>query len=393
MYQTYREIFRGKPMPFAYVDLDLLDTNIKDILERARARPVNLRIASKSVRSVAILKRIMAASPRFQGLMCYSALEAGHLSAHGFDDLLVAYPCWHEEHVACVCEIVRAGKKAALMVDSVEHVQHLGALAKKYGVTLPLCLDIDLSMDLPGLHFGVWRSSVRGVEDALKVYDAIAAHPNLRLDGVMGYEAQIAGLGDKGSSIRTRLIRILKSRSIDQVVMRRMRIVDALKARGATLRFVNGGGTGSIETTTNEKAVTEVAVGSGFYAPGLFDHYVAFQHKPAAGFAIEIVRHPKDDIYTCLGGGYIASGSTDGNKQPVPYLPEGAKLTDLEGAGEVQTPIVYKGPEKLSLGDPIFLRHSKAGELCERFNSLYLISQGQIIDEVPTYRGEGKNFL
>jgi len=391
MYQTYREMFRGKPMPFAYVDLDLLDINIKDILQRAQG--TKIRIASKSLRCTAILKRIMAASPTFQGVMCYSALEAAHLIQQGLDDLLVAYPCWHEEHVSCACEQIRAGKTVTLMVDSVEHVQHLGRLAAKYGVTLPLCLDIDLSMDFPGLHFGVWRSSVRGVVDALKVYDAIATNPHLRLDGVMGYEAQIAGLGDKGSAVRNRIIRLLKSRSICQVATRRREIVEALKARGAALRFVNGGGTGSIESTIQEDVVTEVAVGSGFYAPGLFDHYQAFHHKPAAGFAIEIVRHPKHDIYTCLGGGYIASGSTDANKQPVPYLPEGAQLTDLEGAGEVQTPIVYRGPETLALGDPIFLRHSKAGELCERFNTLNLISQGQIVDEVPTYRGEGKNFL
>jgi D-serine deaminase-like pyridoxal phosphate-dependent protein len=391
MYQTYREIFRGKTMPFAYVDLDLLDTNIQQILKRAQTMPI--RVASKSVRCAAILKRIFAASNQFQGVMCYTAFEAAHLSKHGLDELLIAYPCWQESHVAAVAELVRAGKSVTLMVDSVEHIQHLELLAAKYGVTLPLCLDIDLSMDIPGLHFGVWRSSIFGADDALKVADAITASPHLKLDGIMGYEAQIAGLGDKGAGVRNMMIRLLKRRSIPQIAQRRKAIVDALKTRGIALRFVNGGGTGSVETTIQEDVVTEVTVGSGFYAPALFDAYEAFKHQPAAGFAIEIVRHPKADTYTCLGGGYIASGSTGANKQPVPYLPEGARLTDLEGAGEVQTPIVYQGGEKLSLGDPIFLRHSKAGELCERFNSLYLVSNKQIVDEVPTYRGEGVNFL
>lgn len=391
MYQTYREIFRGKPMPFAYVDLDLLNVNIQQILQRAQGTPI--RVASKSVRCVALLKHVMAANANFQGMMCYTALEAAHLAAQGFDDLLVAYPCWHEAHVLAACEQIQQGKTVTLMVDSVEHVQHLAALAAKQGVILPLCLDIDLSLDMPGLHFGVWRSSIFNAEDAVKVYDVIAASPHLRLDGIMGYEAQIAGLGDNGTGLKNTLIRWLKGRSIPRIAERRQAIVEALKARGAVLRFVNGGGTGSIESTIQEAVVTEVTVGSGFYAPGLFDHYRAFRHRPAAGFAIEIVRHPKPDIYTCLGGGYIASGATDANKQPVPYLPEGAQLTDLEGAGEVQTPIVYRGTASLTLGDPIFLRHSKAGELCERFNQLYLISQGSIVDEVPTYRGEGLNFL
>jgi hypothetical protein len=39
------------------------------------------------------------------------------------------------------------------------------------------------------------------------------------------------------------------------------------------------------------------------------------------------------------------------------------------------------------------MRHSKAGELCERFNALLLVSDGAIIGEAPTYRGEGQAFL
>jgi D-serine deaminase-like pyridoxal phosphate-dependent protein len=252
-----------------------------------------------------------------------------------------------------------------------------------------------MSVDFPGLHFGVWRSSVTSGADAVRVYEEIARSPHLRLDGVMGYEAQLAGLGDNmpGSAIKSRIIRLLKGRSIRPVAERRAEIVQALKDRGATLRFVNGGGTGSLETTSQETAVTEVTAGSGFYSPVLFDFYSTFRHEPSAGFAVEIVRQPKPGIYTCLGGGYIASGATGSEKQPLPYLPHGAKLTSLEGAGEVQTPILYDGPEKLILGAPIFMRHSKAGELCERFNTLLLVADGKVVDEVPTYRGQGWCFL
>jgi D-serine deaminase-like pyridoxal phosphate-dependent protein len=99
------------------------------------------------------------------------------------------------------------------------------------------------------------------------------------------------------------------------------------------------------------------------------------------------------DLYTCLGGGYVASGSAGTEKLPRPYLPDGAALLPLEGAGEVQTPVRYRGPERLALGDPIFMRHSKAGELCEHFNTLLLVMAGRVVGEVPTYRGEGQVFL
>jgi D-serine deaminase-like pyridoxal phosphate-dependent protein len=196
-----------------------------------------------------------------------------------------------------------------------------------------------------------------------------------------------------GQLAKNALVRRLKQRSADEDAERRAAIVELVKSYGIMLRFVNGGGTGSMVTTRADSAVTEITVGSAFYAPALFDHYRDFRYQPAAAYAIEIVRRPRRDIYTCLGGGYIASGATGPEKQPVPYLPRGAKLLPLEGAGEVQTPVRYKGPVSLALGDPIFLRHSKAGELCERFEKLLLVSNGAIVDEVPTYRGGGQCFL
>ena len=250
-----------------------------------------------------------------------------------------------------------------------------------------------MSSDYPGIRFGVWRSSIFGKEDALRVARKIQDCPHVKLDGIMGYEAQIAGLGDQvpGKLAMNKIIGFLKKKSIKEISQRREGIVLGIKEMGFELRFVNGGGTGSMESTRNEKEVTEITVGSGFFTPTLFDNYCNFKHQPAAGYAIEVVRKPKENLYTCCGGGYIASGMISKDKQPQIYFPKGAKLIDQEGTGEVQTPVEYDG--NLNLGDPVFLRHSKAGELCERFNTVYLVSNGKVVDEIPTYRGEGKCFL
>jgi D-serine deaminase-like pyridoxal phosphate-dependent protein len=392
-YEYYRDVFAGRRLPLAYVDLDLFDMNIAEVARRANGTPV--RVASKSVRSVALLRRIVDADPIFQGIMAFSAPEAVWLSEQGFDDLLIGYPTWHAPSVRAVAEAIRAGKTIVLMIDSVEHIAHLEAIAAEMDVVLPVCLDVDMSIDLPGLHFGVWRSSVTDATGALRVYEAIETADHVRLDGVMGYEAQIAGVGERtpGQLLKNAAVRLLKRQAIPQIAERRRRVVNALTVRGAELRFVNGGGTGSIESTVAEDVITEVTAGSGFYSPGLFDYYEDFRHLPAAGFAVEIVRQPKPDIYTCHGGGYIASGAVGAEKAPGVHLPKGAELTDLEGAGEVQTPVRYSGPEALRLGDPVLLRHAKAGELCEHFNTLLLVQQGEIVDEVLTYRGEGCVFL
>lgn len=392
-YAYYKRVFADRPMPFAYLDLDLLDQNIQQVVERAQGKRV--RLASKSLRSVAVLKRILASHSCFQGIMSYSPQEAVYLASQGLDDLLIGYPSWNQHDIAAIAKATAQGAHITLMVDSVEHVEHIDAIARQHGVRLPLCLEIDLSFNLPGLHFGVWRSPLRTAEQARPVIERILDSQHVWLDGLMGYEAQIAGVGDNfpGQKIKNSLVQQLKQRSIRDLVQRRAALIQMVERYGIELRFVNGGGTGSIASTRTETGVTEITVGSAFYAPALFDNYRDFRYQPAVAFAIEIVRHPHPTIYTCLGGGYIASGSVGPEKQPQPYLPYGAKLEALEGAGEVQTPVRYKGDIPLHIGDPIFLRHSKAGELCERFPRLLLVSNGALQKEVTTYRGDGQCFI
>lgn len=392
-YAYYKAVFAGQRMPFAYLDLDLLDANVRAV--QSRAGDKRIRVASKSVRSVGVLRRILAADPRFQGLMCFTAAEAAWLARQGFDDLLIGYPCYAEADIAEVAEATRAGARITLMVDSLAHVERAEAVARRHGVQLPLCLDLDMAIDVPGLHFGTWRSPLRTAAQARPVIERILASPDVTLDGVMGYEAQIAGVGDSvpGQRAKNAIVRSLKRRSVREVARRRAAIVKLIADLGGTLRFVNGGGTGSVATTREESAVTEITVGSAFYAPGLFDNYRDFRYRPAAGFAVEIVRRPKAGLYTCLGGGYVASGAAGPDKLPKPYLPEGARLDPLEGAGEVQTPVRYAGDARLEVGDPIFFRHSKAGELCERFTHLLLVKDGAVVERIPTYRGDGQCFL
>jgi D-serine deaminase-like pyridoxal phosphate-dependent protein len=390
-YDYYKKIFAGRPLPFAYVDLDLLQQNIRQVVGRVHGKRV--RIASKSLRSVSIMRHILTSDACFQGIMCYTAREAVYLAQRGFDDLLIGYPIWNEQDIAAVARATAEGATITLMIDCIEQVEQIEAIAQHQGVRLSVCLEIDMSLNIPGLHFGVWRSSLRTPEQARPLIERICASKHVQLAGLMGYEAQIAGVGDNlpGQMIKNAIVRMLKRRSYRDVAQRRAAFGALIKTYGETLRFVNGGGTGSIATTALEDVVTEITVGSGFYAPLLFDYYRDFRYQPAAGFAIEIVRHPRPTIYTCLGGGYIASGATGREKLPQPYLPQGASLDPLEGAGEVQTPIRYDG--LLNMGDPVFLRHSKAGELCERFTHLFLVSNGAIVDEVATYRGDNQCFL
>jgi len=392
-YSYYKKAFEDQDKPFAYVDLDFFDQNIKAILNRARDKKI--RVASKSIRCTTLIRRILDYNAQFQGIMCYTAPEAVWLSHLDFDDLLVAYPTYNARHIELVAEEVRKGKKIYLMTDKLEHLERINAVGKRLKVHIPVCMDLDMSSKFPGLHFGVYRSSIDSIQKVEIYLQYLAQFPYVDLKGIMGYEAQIAGVGTNmaGQKIKNNVLKLLQKRSLPEIVARRTETIKVVEAAVGQLDFVNGGGTGSVEMTREEVGITEIAVGSGFYTPTLFDNYNGFKHLPSAGYAIEIVRQPTPDTYTCLGGGYVASGPLGIDKLPTPYLPKGCSLYTNEMAGEVQTPILYKGNENLKIGDPIFFRHSKAGELCERFNDLLLLKDGKIIEKIPTYRGEGKCFL
>ncbi|MFD2117863.1 amino acid deaminase/aldolase [Paenibacillus yanchengensis] len=392
-YEQYKRTFAHTARPFAYVNLDLLDENIRQIA--AAAGDKTIRVASKSIRSVPVMSRIFAASDVFKGVMCYSAREALFLLQHGFDDLLLGYPVYNATEIY---ELLMASKDlytVTFMVDSMDHLHLLAKQAKKAAVVANICLDIDMSTSYPGLHFGVHRSPLTSWAQTEPLVQEILHNHYIHLDGIMGYEAQIAGLGDNVASqkMKSAVIRFLKTRSVQTVARRRSEILTGLNQLGVNLRFVNAGGTGSLASSRLEAGVTEITAGSGFFSPTLFDHYRGFQYFPAAGYAIEVVRKPSAHMVTCLGGGYTASGVAGPDKAPSIHLPQGIKMIGTEGAGEVQTPLKVPAGLQLNIGDPIFLRHAKAGELCERFTKLYAISDGEIVDELVTYRGEGECFL
>jgi D-serine deaminase-like pyridoxal phosphate-dependent protein len=395
-HERYERVFAELEAPFAFVDLEAMWANAEAMLGRAGSK--NVRVASKSVRCQVLMHAILSRDPRFQGLMTFTLPETLWLAEQGFEDLLLAYPT---ADVGALEELAlrsaaNPGGSPIVMVDCVEHLEMIEAVLGKGAPPLRVCVDVDASWWWLGgrVKVGPKRSPVHTVEQAVALAREIEKRPQIELDALMAYEGQIAGVGDRppGQRLRGAAIRFMQKRSAAELAERRAAIVAAL-SEFVELEIVNGGGTGSLELTAAEEAVTEVTAGSGFYAPALFDHYSRFSLTPAAGFALPIVRKPASRVATALGGGYLASGAGDEARLPAPWLPEGLELDREEGAGEVQTPLTGKAAESLNVGDRVYLRHAKAGELCERFNTLFLVEGDEIVDEVPTYRGEGKAFL
>lgn len=365
--------------PLAAVDLRALRANAADLVARAGGTPV--RVASKSVRCRAVLDDALG-TPGFRGVMAYAVREALWLARCGVPDVLLGYPSVDRAALAELAADTRARARVTLMVDDVAQLR----IARDAGGRAPLrvCLDVDASLRVGPLHLGVRRSPLRTPEQVA----ALAAEARRRgfdVAGVMFYEAQVAGLPDRGPAVR-----LVKRASVRELGRRRGLVVDAVRDAVGELEIVNSGGTGSLESSASDPAVTEVTAGSGLYGPTLFDGYRAFAPRPALMFALPVVRRPTARIATVFGGGYIASGPADASRVPTPVFPAGLRLLGTEGAGEVQTPV--RGPTAPAVGNRVWWRHTKAGELCERFAELHLVEDGRVVAAAPTYRGEGRTF-
>ncbi|MFD6158960.1 amino acid deaminase/aldolase [Nocardia sp. NPDC060256] len=372
--------------PLAALDLTALRANAADLVRRANGVPV--RVASKSVRCRAVLEEVLGdeltASGGFAGIMSYSLAEAIWLARRGARDILLGYPTVDRAALAELAADETLLRSITLMIDDVAQLDLIRAAIGTDLVRPRICLDVDASLRIGPLHLGVRRSPIRTPEQAAALAGA-ALRRKFEVVGVMTYEAQIAGMPDSNVALR-----LMKRASAAEITKRRKRVLDAVRSVTGKLEIVNSGGTGSIEVSIADPDVTEVTAGSGLYVPTLFDHYRSFTPRPALFFATPVLRRPTPSIATVFAGGYIASGPTGPSRVPKPVWPTGLRLISTEGTGEVQTPLT--GAAELRIGDRVWFRHAKAGELCERFDKVHLVDSDGTRTTIPTYRGEGNCF-
>jgi D-serine deaminase-like pyridoxal phosphate-dependent protein len=387
------ELLPDPAVPLLVVDLAAFDANAADLVRRAGGKPV--RVASKSIRVPALLERALG-RPGFAGVLSYSLRETLWLVGEGVtDDIVMGYPTVDRGALGRLLEDPAALAAITLMVDDPAQLDLVdaarAAMARSTDVPVRVAVDIDAGLRLGRVHVGPKRSPLHDDDQVLSFVRDVLGRPGFRLVGVMTYEGQVAGVPDDvpGARARSLVVRQLKQRSLAQLAERRARLAARLRQL-TELEFWNAGGSGSVEDTAADPAVTEVAAGSGLLVPGLFDHYQSFRPRPAAFFGVPVVRRPTPGLVTVGGGGYVASGAAGKDRLPLPWAPDGLSLTTLEGAGEVQTPLTGPGAAELSIGDWVWFRHAKAGELAEHGNTVHLVRDGAVVQSVPTYRGLGQ---
>lgn len=405
----------GIGAPTAVIDLAAFDSNLEALAKRARGLPI--RVATKSLRTPAAIERALS-HPAYSGVLAYSVPEALTLHARGIRDIVIGYPSLDREGLAELLADAEALGNITVMIDSVAHLDVIDDVRRQIAeageglaeagrsapaqdralaeaaASVRVCIDVDSSFRPAEswlgdrIHIGARRSPIREASSAVALAEQVAARPGFSLVGLMFYEGQIAGTADAGRSARQAVVRALQRASMTELAERRAAVIAAVR-EVAELEFVNGGGTGSFESSAVEGTLTELAAGSGLFSPGLFDGYTHFRHTPAAYFVTPVVRRPAPGWVTVFKGGYIASGVAGADRVPTIAWPPGLEYSGLEGAGEVQTPLTGPGTEDLRIGDLVWFRHAKAGELAEHFNGFLVVKGSSIVETWSTYRGEG----
>ncbi|GAB3262021.1 amino acid deaminase/aldolase [Nocardioides dilutus] len=380
------------PTPLMVVDLDAFDANANDLVRRAHGLPI--RVASKSLRVPALIRRALA-HDGFAGVLSYTLAEALWLEQESVtDDLVVAYPTVDRSALSRLVASPAAADRITLMVDDVAHLDVIDSVRASQAVQVRVAIDVDAGLWVGGQHVGPKRSPLHDASAVLDLARTITERHGFQLVGVMTYEGQVAGVADDVPTQRARsaVIRRLKALSLTQLETRRAEIAAALRDL-VKLEFWNAGGSGSVEATAADPVVTEIAAGSGLLVPTLFDHYRSFEPRPAAYVGLPVTRRPSPTIATVHGGGLVASGPAGADRLPTPWAPAGLHLTGLEGAGEVQTPLTGRAAAMLEVGDLVWFRHAKSGEPFEHANTVQLLvgegAEARFVDEALTYRGHG----
>ncbi len=396
--EKFKTILKNETLPLMVVNMSALDANLALIEKYALKFNKKIRIATKSVRVPEIVFYALKKNPKvFQGLMCFSIFEAKYYFENGITDLLLGYPIIQPAELTLLSELINKGADIKIMLDHPDQFKIIEEYwsQKGFQAKIKVCLDIDASFTFLGIYAGVYRSSIKNKAILKERLTLIKKSKCFILTGLMAYEAQVAGLPDTNpyQSLLNFIKKWIRVKSMKLLQVKRHEMKKLVEAEGFNLTFFNGGGSGSLQMTVLEDAVTEVTVGSGLFQSQLFDYYSNNEFVPAIAFALPVTRNSDVNIVTCQSGGFIASGTPSLDRAPKPFMPTKLELTSGEGMGEVQTPLILKNNSTLKIGDMVFFRPAKSGEIAERFNEYVLVRDNKIEKKVLTYRGLNLNFF
>ncbi|MCP4643454.1 MAG: hypothetical protein GY851_23605 [bacterium] len=384
-YDYYREALKGYALPCALVDLDVLDDHADSVAAMADGK--SIRVDSRFLRCAPLLERLMSRRPEFGGVVVSSAAEAVFLSLRGFDDLLIARPVWGEADTSGIMDVLHLGKKVVCAVDCLAHSEHLNTVGQDFNTVVSVAMEVDVCPRYAAFLTSGLRSGVSMPRQAAELAATIAEAPFLRLAGIVGH-VPVTAAGDswlKRVPLRGLICAALMRRARATATARRKSFVEAVAAGTRELDFVTGCAPCSGTLAEADDTVTEWAAGSELVDPAISAPCEGPGMSPAAGLAVEVVR--------TRSGGRVECRGTCGFPQTrngIRPLPAGSRVASAGPNGPLVVRHAPGANTVLEHGSPVILLTNDTPSLFESTNTILLVSDGRVVDEVPTYRGEGQ---
>ena len=229
--------------PSMIADLDLVEENIKKLMDKLLPTGLNIRPHLKTTKSAVIAGKMVKAGAK--GGCVAKVSEAEAIAGSGFDDLLITCEIVGLAKVKRLVELYRKHRNIRIVVDSEIGATAINEAMASSGIEDPIMVLIDLDV---GLH----RTGVKPGEPALALAQHVAGLRHLKLIGVQGYEGHLQHLHD----MEDRKAQCLESMQI------LTNTAGSLRDAGFKIDVVTTGGTGTAEFCATVPGVTELQPGS-----------------------------------------------------------------------------------------------------------------------------------
>ncbi|HSS12953.1 MAG TPA: DSD1 family PLP-dependent enzyme [Rhizomicrobium sp.] len=225
--------------PALLLDLDVLEANIANVAQSCRAHGVSWRPHFKGHKTLEIARKQLAAGAI--GITCAKLGEAEILASGGIRDILIANQIVGAAKLARLMALMNAADPI-VSVDGRENVTELGEAARRGGKTLRVVIEVNTGMNRAGVPPG---------PPVVALATVIAGQPNLKLVGVMGWEAHVTAIADPAA----------KEKAVAAAIELLTSSAEQCRAAGHDIRIVSCGGTGTFLYCVKQPGITEVQVG------------------------------------------------------------------------------------------------------------------------------------
>jgi D-serine deaminase-like pyridoxal phosphate-dependent protein len=240
--------------PVLWVDLDLMENNIKKLSSYMREAGVGWRPHTKGIKTPAIAHKLLDAGAI--GVTCAKLSEAEVMAAGGVKDILVANQVVGDTKITRLCAL-RHHADVMVAVADLENASEISKHAVKAGVEVRVLVELNIGMDRAGVEPG---------QPALEFASQLVALPGIHLVGLMGWEGHVVGIPDP----------VTKREECERAVQSLVETARCIRGQGIPLPIVSCGGSGSFQITAHIPGVTEIQAGGAVFGDVTYKKWGSF---------------------------------------------------------------------------------------------------------------------